>query len=319
MLCLFGLFLLLEASAQQVRFLVNDGISDQRLISAIENNLTHFLTSINVAAAAKTRPVLADIPMSADASGSFLLLWDNMPFRVEEDAIVERVLRTYGGYQVRNVPITLTQDQNVYQELVIDLNNKGDITRVNLALPNQLYLKVIPNGAEVSDLRHRQMILDYVEQFRTSYNRKDIDFLEKVFSDDALIITGRVVKKKAGDRSVVLKDQQEIQYTRHQKKEYLDRLKNKVFPQAEYIRVHFSDIKVTRHPTLDGFYGVMLRQNYESSVYADEGYLFMIWDFRDENRPQIHVRTWQPYWMDDAHTRQLEEKKVFTINDFTLK
>ena len=81
----------------------------------------------------------------------------------------------------------------------------------------------------------------------------------------------------------------------------------------------FSDIKVSKHPSIDGYYGVVLRQGYESSNYSDEGYLFMIWDFRDESHPQIHVRTWQPYWLDDAKTQRLEENKVFNINSFTVR
>ena len=88
---------------------------------------------------------------------------------------------------------------------------------------------------------------------------------------------------------------------------------------ATYIRVQFSDISVSKHPTIDGYYGVMLRQGYESSNYSDEGYLFMLWDFRDEANPQIHVRTWQPYWLDEAHSERLDERKVFNINNFTIE
>ena len=49
-----------------------------------------------------------------------------------------------------------------------------------------------------------------------------------------------------------------------------------------------------RHPTKDGIYGVTLRQGYKSDSYADDGWLFLLWDFRDKSMPRIHVRTWQP-------------------------
>lgn len=43
-----------------------------------------------------------------------------------------------------------------------------------------------------------------------------------------------------------------------------------------------------RHPTMDGIYGVSLRQQYKSDRYADDGYLFLLWDFRNESMPLIH-------------------------------
>ena len=163
------------------------------------------------------------------------------------------------------------------------------------------------------------MILDYVEQFRTAYNQKDIDFLENVFSDDALIITGKVIRRKKGDRVAILKEESDVVYTQHSKQEYIQRLRTRVFPAAKYIQVTFSDIRVAKHPSIEGYYGVTLRQGYKSSVYADDGYLFMIWDFRDESHPQIHVRTWQPYWLDEARKQRLDENKVFNINSFTIR
>ena len=281
------------AYAQSVTFTVSDGLSNAALKERIGNNLSNLLTSFNDAFADDAEPDLSWVSISPDATDALMMLWGNMPFRCEEEEIVERVLTTYSGFQVRNVPIELKTDSgdNDYQELVIDMEPDGTVSRVNLALQSHLYRKVMSDGSEVTDLRCRQMILDYVEQFRTAYNRKDIDFLDNVFSDDALIITGKVVKRKKGDRMAVLKESPEIVYTQQRKHEYIEKLRTRVFPNNKYIHVTFTDIKVSKHPSIDGYYGVMLRQGYESSTYSDDGYLFMIWDFRDESHPQIHVRT----------------------------
>jgi hypothetical protein len=72
-----------------------------------------------------------------------------------------------------------------------------------------------------------------------------------------------------------------------------------------------------RHPTTPGIYGVSLRQRYTSDRYSDEGYLFLLWDFRNEAEPKIHVRTWQPYNIDEHHT--LSNDAVFNIRDFNLQ
>jgi hypothetical protein len=42
-----------------------------------------------------------------------------------------------------------------------------------------------------------------------------------------------------------------------------------------------------------------MRQSYASTTYADEGYLFLLIDFAEED-PMIYVRAWQPEtWSDD--------------------
>lgn len=322
LICLFmALSLALHPiSGQEVRFVVSDGVSDGSLKEGISSNISTLLSEFNIALNEGRTLDLSSISISTDAEGALNLLWRNMPFRIDEPVIVERVLTTYAGLQVRNIPIIVkTEADPEYQELVIDMDSHGCINRVNLSIQNHLYKKLMSGQTEVSDLRYRQMILDYVEQFRTAYNKKDLDFLEKVFSDDALIITGRVIQRSRGDRTAFLSNNQNVVYLQQSKKEYLNRLRTRVFPNAKYIHVDFSDIKVSKHPSIDGYYGVMLKQGYESSNYSDEGYLFMIWDFRDESRPQIHVRTWQPYWLNEQHTKRLQDDKVFTINDFVIE
>jgi hypothetical protein len=82
------------------------------------------------------------------------------------------------------------------QELVINFSATGLIDNVMVALENHRYIDIISANISVTDLIRRQTIIEFVENFRTSYNRKDIDYIESVFSDQALIITGNVVKVK---------------------------------------------------------------------------------------------------------------------------
>lgn len=70
---------------------------------------------------------------------------------------------------------------------------------------------------------------------------------------------------------------------------------------------------------MEGFYGVTVHQLYaNSSGYNDDGYLFMLWDFRDKNQVQIHVRTWQPRWMNDNRTEEIAQEEIFTPGDFVI-
>lgn len=314
------LFLLLfppltAAQAQEVRFQVNDGLDNPVLQAKIESNISLLLTEIDAAFSASRPLNLASVTISEDAATSLRMLWRNRPFFCDEPLVVERVLRTYdGGWQVRNIPIELRNADNVdaYQELVIDMDAAGTITLVNMAIESNLYRQIVNEGTDDVDKPRRQQILNYVEQFRTAYDKKDIDFMEMIFSDDALIITGKVVRRGGKDRTHIKGG---VEYRKQSKSEYLQGLR-RVFESNEYIHVSFSGVQVTRHPSKEGYYGVLVKQGYKSSNYEDEGYVFMLWDFRNEGHPQIHVRTWQPYWLDQQHTKALEQNQIITINSF---
>lgn len=151
--------------------------------------------------------------------------------------------------------------------------------------------KILHGKLTEQDARCRHTILNYCEHLRTAYTTKDIDFLRQVFSDKALIIVGNVVKTAATDGKCIAEPR--VTYAIHTKQEYLSRLA-KVFSLNSKIDVKFSGFRILRHPTMDGIYGVTLRQRYKSDRYCDDGYLFLLWDFRDKSMPLIHVRTWQP-------------------------
>ncbi|MCR5709162.1 MAG: hypothetical protein K6G79_01635 [Bacteroidales bacterium] len=318
------IFALQPVYAQEVTFSVNSGVNDPVLQAAIERSVSGLLNAVNRAFDQKGTPDLTGVSISEGAAMGFRMLWNNNPFHCDESDIVEPVIRTYdGGYQVRNIPLELMDEKGnpSYKEMVVDLDETGCITRVNKAIEANLYRKIMQSGSQVTDLRQRQIILNYVEDFRTSYEKKDIDFLEMVFSDDALIITGKVVQRKKGERAIQMKP--EITYTKYSKQEYLNRLRTHVFPNTKTIDVTFGTVEVVKHPSIEGYFGVLVRQGYKSvfksgAVYEDDGYLFMLWDFRDENRPQIHVRTWQPYWMNDARTESISEDQIININSFRI-
>ena len=201
------------------------------------------------------------------------------------------------------------QAKGGFELIASDTAEKCELLK-SLSINMNLYMNVIKSNLELTDLRRRQMILDYVERFRTAYNQKDIRFLEQVFSDDALIITGKVITQRHNE----LFSSQKIEYNKHTKQEYLAKMK-RIFQNARYFRITFDQIEVLRHPTNPNFYGVTLLQGYTNNNYHDDGYLFLLWDFTDEDRPQIHVRTWQP---DRLNGKPLPKDEIFTLDDFDI-
>ena len=172
--------------------------------------------------------------------------------------------------------------------------------------------KVISGKLEEKDADNRRMILNYCEHLRTSYTTKDIDFLRQVFSDQALIIVGNVVRSADNNSATGIEGNEKVTFSLKTKIEYLERLE-KVFAANKKIDVKFTDFRIMHHPTMEGIYGVSMEQEYTSDRYSDDGYLFILWDFRNKSMPLIHVRTWQPAASVNG------EKEIIGIRDFYLE
>ena len=318
---LFFLMMLFIASysteASAVSVTISDGIDNISIKTKMENAITRILNEVN-AAQASYRPLnLSALGVNNQVQQSMAMLWENTPFICTDNEIVEHCITTGTGYQICNIPLMMKPtgerefNEDEYQEAVISFDKQGNVESFYLSISTNLYMNVIKSNLELTDLRRRQMILDYVEQFRTAYNQKHLDFLKMVFSEDALIITGRVITQKHPEGFIT----QKIRYNRQSKEQYLRNL-NKVFKTTKYIHVTLDDIEVMRHPTNPDFYGVTLHQGWTSNAYHDEGYVFLLWDFRNENAPEIHVRTWQP---DQIAGKPLARDEVFSLSDFDIK
>lgn len=141
----------------------------------------------------------------------------------------------------------------------------------------------------------RMILINFLEDYQTAYALKRLDYLESIYSDDALIVVGHVVKKTVvPDRVQFNISENEVKLMQYDKDTYFKNL-TRTFKSQEYINLHFADTEFTKAYTSSKreVYGVRLLQEYYSSTYGDIGYLFLLVDLTDEH-PLIHVRAWQP-------------------------
>lgn len=152
----------------------------------------------------------------------------------------------------------------------------------------------------------RWAILNFMEDYQTAFALKRLDYISSIFSDDALIITGTVLKKTPhpekmfdSNKAIHFGGPKDIAYSKFTKQEYINRLK-KIFDCREYVHLLFEDnvTKLIDLPAIDGIntgaaFGIEIKQRYESTGYSDDGYLTMVFDTRGK-QPVIHVRLWQP-------------------------
>ncbi len=140
----------------------------------------------------------------------------------------------------------------------------------------------------------KMVLINFLESYKTAFALENLPYLESVFSEDALIITGKRIRQTAIENGIRLTGEA-FEYNRMTKTQYMSHLRRS-FASKEYINLKFSNIsvlKTTRGPN-PNFYGIQVRQDYFSSNYGDSGYLYLLVDISNAQKPMIHVRTWQP-------------------------
>ena len=285
----------------------------------MEQSLSNLLLELYLAYKASRAPKLESQKVTPEGAARILKIWENATFFSPETVINEYLLQTteestFGkGYQVRNIKLTVKGKDGAPRpkNAVVNFNSSGFIEELYFGIDLQDYNAVKGDEKKPIEFARRQIILDVIENFKTAYNRKDYDFISNIFSDNALIIVGKTVKQTQLSDFGRL-DEKKVELTVKTKQQYLETLQ-KVFTTNAFIDVDFEKINIMQHPKYPQVYGVNLTQSWVSSNYSDKGYLFLMVDFRDEKKPVIHVRSWQPF--NDTPSEEVIELGDFKINN----
>ena len=198
-----------------------------------------------------------------------------------------------GEITCRSLPMSFSFSGNrrtFVEDIVFQLNAEGKITSLSFGL-NKPAVDDIMNQTAWGDTA-RQVLITFLESYKTAYALKRLDYIRSIFSDDALIITGSVVKSSGvGERQPL--DRNVVKYTRQTKGEYMKKLEH-IFAGNEFINLRFADNQIRKSGVGGEIYGIQIKQDYFSSSYGDTGYLFLMVDLNHPKEPVIHVRTWQP-------------------------
>lgn len=219
---------------------------------------------------------------------SRLLLYGNA--RILDDSGLE-FTKFNNEIYCRSIPMEFafrTNDRRFVENVVLILDSTGKISGLTFALENRTAEDI--RSMEMWKDEHKAILIHFLESYKTAFAMKDINYLSSIFSEDALIITGRVVQKANIENRITLQ-QQYVEYNRQSKAEYMNNLQRS-FNSKEYINLKFSNISIGSWR--DGLFGISIKQDYYSSNYGDSGYLYLYVDLRDFKKPIIHVRTWQP-------------------------
>ena len=287
------------------------------LHASLERTISAVLTEFNQAHKMKRNPKLESLNVTPEGQRRLLDIWKEASLYCEKPTINEYLIQTKQtsssdkGQQVRNIPLQRKGPDGIVrtESAVFNFNSAGFLEDLYFGVDYKDYKSLNWEESNLEEFGRRQQILNLLEDFKTAYNRKDHKLIGDFLSDKALIIVGKVVKQTQPSDFGRL-DESKVVLTSLKKQEYLQNLRT-VFDKNGFIDVKFDGIKITQHPRYPEVYGINLKQSWRSPGYSDEGYLFLMIDFRDNSKPVIHVRAWQPF-------KETISKEVIDMGDFFI-
>ncbi len=172
----------------------------------------------------------------------------------------------------------------------IDSNSK-QITHVAMGLGREAMNDVVLGHLDWSE-KSRTRIVGFLEDYRTAYATKNLEYLDKVFDDNAVIVLGKRLQVAPQLNKEGYMNNHRVQFTQLTKREFLRNLRRQS-QSKDYINLHFSQNRIYQLQKGVERYGIEIKQDYYSSNYGDTGYLTLIFDLTNPDQPVIHVRTWQ--------------------------
>lgn len=200
----------------------------------------------------------------------------------------------------RSIPMAFSFKNNrrkFVEDVTFTFDENKKIECVAFGLGSQAKTDIFNKGVGAWSDYAKMVIATFLENYKTAFALKRLDYLESVFDDNATIITGHIIKKAPKvameGESFINSNNKLIKYTRQTKSEYMRKLKM-CFQSNQFINIRFADNDVVKMGVGGETYGIQIKQDYYSTNYGDHGYLFLMVDFNDPDNPSIKVRTWQP-------------------------
>lgn len=182
------------------------------------------------------------------------------------------------------------------EDVVFTFDRNKKISNLAFGLGNTATDDILNKG--VWSETARMALMNFLENYKTAYGLKRIDYIRSIFDDDAVIIVGNMVKQSVVTQNpetgrATVTNNQILKKNRYTKDQYLNNL-SRCFASNEYINIRFANNDVVKLGKGGELYAIQIAQDYYSTNYGDKGYLFLMVDINDPDKPTIKVRTWQP-------------------------
>lgn len=289
-----------EAKKEFEKSVKTESAANQETLSKVENEkeLAGIMTRVINAIKAKDYDSVSDC-FSEDGLEMYKKLLNYGQARLLGDP--QFSFYTMGKRVVcRSIPMAFSFKNNrrkFVEDVTFTFDENKKIECVAFGLGSQAKTDIFNKGVGAWSDYAKMVIATFLENYKTAFALKRLDYLESVFDDNATIITGHIIKKAPKvameGESFINSNNKLIKYTRQTKSEYMRKLKM-CFQSNQFINIRFADNDVVKMGAGGETYGIQIKQDYYSTNYGDHGYLFLMVDFNDPDNPSIKVRTWQP-------------------------
>lgn len=201
----------------------------------------------------------------------------------------------YGDTYCRSVPMNFTFSRNrrFAEDVVFVFNESGLIDNVSFSLGKVATNDILENAGDWS-VEAKNVLVNFLETYKTAYALKRTDYLNSIFADDALIITGKVVNKSTRQLDGAYSNNRYVKLNKQTKKQYIKNLR-RMFASREYVNIKFANNDVRKMGKGGEIYSIQIKQDFFSDTYGDSGYLFILVDLNKPDEPTIRVRMWQEF------------------------
>ena len=201
----------------------------------------------------------------------------------------------HGFTYCRSIPMSFSFGYNkkFVEDVVFVFNDKGLIDNVSFSL-GKIATNDIIEGSPTWSVEAKNVLINFMEVYKTAYALERKDFLESIFADDALIITGKVVTVTKRKLDGTYETNKEVVRNKQTKEQFINNLK-KMFDNNSFVNLKFANNQVLKMGKGQEIYSIQIRQDFVSSNYSDSGYLFIMVDLTKPHEPVIRVRTWQEF------------------------
>lgn len=184
---------------------------------------------------------------------------------------------------------------NFMEDVVFTINSDCKIDNVTLGLGKTTENDILARG--VWPERSRLVLMNILENYKTAYALKCLDYLRSIFWEKALIVMGN-------------KRNESAQYSEKSKEDIIKRLEQGLNGK-EFVNLRINDINVMKMSRGGESYGIEISQDIYSTTFGDHAFLFFLVDVNDSRHPLIRVCTWQ-----DERDPQFG---VYSADDFPIR
>lgn len=299
----------IAAANNNVRFTICDSIPKETK-SCMEAQITTILSLMNnTTDEAKEQIDFKSINISNGVKNTLNMLWKYFSIKTIDEEIVEHFLTLKTnegilGYNVREIGIQLYPRQyflgDSLQNLSFYLNTKGEITDICLSVDSEQYYEITKEAVSHDDMLQCMTLLYFCEKLRTAYHTKDIEFIRKTINDKCIFNNWKLYSFP-NESPTIRCDPHQADYPQ---------LLSKVFMRSGIPNMTIDEILIERHPLKSHWYGLRIKQNWNTDRYHDTNYFFSLWDFSVPQKPIIHYNVIQPEDIPDEERISLRKFKV---------